>query len=395
MSLLYQEDLSENDKDEAADSDIENECQDSIFFDDDDDDDSPYEYLKIKSRRLNRYRQSLIRTSSSVISEKLPDTPTGWVKLLSVLGSCLVGYELRLQKSLTCLPLVYAQSSSKQMNEIYNQMTASPDALLCRKIQPSLFVGTRAYVASTAAYLLGGPAAMDQFRRFREVMNMTDGATVALDWELPEGVTEEEVRNGRIRKPVVLVIHGINNHANFGYVRSMMRACTERGWIAAGFNMRGCGGLALTTPRGYNAAYTGDIRCVVQRLSARLAEHTPLFLVGNSLSASLVTKYLGEEGLCGTLPDCVAGGAALGNPVSINSSNMSMLFSPLLALGVKKSILEQWAALKQIKEPHFLSCIRRALMAVTLAEFDSAMAPIMIRNDPVYPFSFRIGFKSE
>lgn len=351
------------------------------------------------------HHQSLVHRSSSMVSENLPNTPSGWVTLVSFLASCLLGYELRLQKSLTCPPRVYAQvssssssSSSSLMTEIYHQMTVSPDSLLCRNIQPSLFVGTRAYVASTAAYLLGGPGTCNKFHRFREIMTMSmDGAIVALDWELPEGntITENQVRDGPIQIPIVLVIHGINNHANFGYIRSMMRACTKRGWIAAGLNMRGCGGLPLTTPRGYNAAYTGDIRCVVQQLAARLTESTPLFLVGNSLSASLVTKYLGEEGLCGTLPDCIAGGAALGNPVSINSRKMSILFSPLLALGVKKSILEQWAALQQIKEPHFLRCIRRALMAVTLAEFDSAMAPVMIRNDPVYPFSFRIGFKGE
>jgi predicted alpha/beta-fold hydrolase len=355
---------------------------------------SSYEYLKIQSKKLI-HPKHFIRQSSSLISEKLPETPSGWMKLLSLLTSCCVGYELRLQKSLTCPPLVYAQLSSQWMNDIYQKMTQTPDSLLRRAIQPSLFVGTRAYAASTAAYLVGGPATSNRFLRFREIMTMPmDGATVALDWELPTGVTEEQVRHGRLHKPVVLVIHGMNNHANFGYVRSMVRACTMRGWIAAGFNMRGCGGLALTTPRGYNAAYTGDIRGVVQQLSARL-QGAPLFLVGNSLSASLVTKYLGEEGLCGTLPDCVAGGAALGNPVSIDSRQMSLIFSPLLALGVKKSILEQWSALQQIKEPYFLSCIRRAMLAVTLAEFDSAMAPIMIRNDPVYPFSTRVGFKSE
>jgi predicted alpha/beta-fold hydrolase len=353
---------------------------------------SSYEYIKVQYQQLI-HPKHFIRQSSSIISEQLPATPSGWMTLLSLVTSCGLGYELQLQKRLTCPPLVYAQLSSPSMKDVYLKMTATPESLLRRPIQPSLFVGTRANAASTAAYLCGGPAHHDSYVRFREILTLPmDGATVALDWELPPGVTEEQVRH-QITQPVVLVIHGINNHANFGYVRSMVRACTMRGWIAAGFNMRGCGGMALTTPRGYNAAYTGDIRGAVQQLSARLS--APLFLVGNSLSASLVTKYLGEEGLCGTLPECVAGGAALGNPISIDSRHMSLIFSPLLALGVKKSILEQWSALQQIKEPYFLSCIRRAMLAVTLAEFDSAMAPIMIRNDPVYPFSARVGFKSE
>ncbi|KAI2498032.1 alpha/beta hydrolase [Fragilaria crotonensis] len=80
-----------------------------------------------------------------------------------------------------------------------------------------------------------------------------------------------------------------------------MRACTDRGWAAVGVNFRGCGGVPLATPRGYTGAYTGDMRGVVQILSGRL-EKTPqyrIFLVGNSLGANLVAKYLGEEGLEG------------------------------------------------------------------------------------------------
>ena len=357
-------------------------------------------------RRISRqFSRELIRRRSSVV-ENLPETPAGWAVLSSVLASALLGYEIQVQKSLTCPPLVYGQCREGPMKPIYDKMTESPASILRRPIQPSLFVGTNSLLSSTAAYMTGGPSSSKQYIRFREIMKMTfDGATVALEWELPilEAASkttrerQDEILHGPIDRPVVLVIHGINNHADFGYIRSMMRACTDRGWIAAGMNMRGCGGIALTSPRGYNGAYTGDIRCVVQRISGRLKKadsKVPVFLVGNSLSASLVTKYLGEEGLSETLPECVAGGAALGTPLSMKSSNMDILFSPILALGAKKTILQHWASIRQMTSPFHQSCIRKALLAVTLADFDIALAPIFQRNDPIYPFAWRIGFKN-
>lgn len=93
-----------------------------------------------------------------------------------------------------------------------------------------------------------------------------DGAVVAVDWELPfeeeNPSTDEErkqrILHGPIQQHVVLVLHGLNNHADFGYVRSIMRTCVERGWVAVGLNMRGCGGVNFKTPRGYNGAYTGE-----------------------------------------------------------------------------------------------------------------------------------------
>jgi predicted alpha/beta-fold hydrolase len=350
-------------------------------------------------------KREVLRRRSSVV-EALPETPVGWIALISTLSAALLGYEVCLQRSLTAPPLVFGQvHTAGQMQDIYKQMTASANSILLRNIQPSLFVGTRGLVASTAAYLLHGPSSTARHVRFREVLTMSqDGGRLALDWELPpdqqsEHTDEErkqQVMNGPIKLPVVVILHGINNNANFGYVKSLMRTCTDRGWLAVGMNFRACGGVPLTTPRGYNASYTGDIRCVVWHISARMADDAPLFLVGNSLGASILTKYMGEEGLSGTLPSCVAGSISLGCPLAMNARTMSKLFSPILALGVKKTIVENWYAQRKMiaQSPQFRSSIIRALTAVTLAELDDALAPIFARNDPVYPFGFRVGFKN-
>jgi hypothetical protein len=108
--------------------------------------------LKRFSKRLSKE----IRRRRTSIIEALPDTPAGWTVLVSAVSSLCLGYELNLQKSLTMPPIVYSQLSTPQMKNIYAHLTATPESILRRVIQPSLFVGTRSVVASTAAYLFGG-----------------------------------------------------------------------------------------------------------------------------------------------------------------------------------------------------------------------------------------------
>jgi predicted alpha/beta-fold hydrolase len=56
-----------------------------------------------------------------------------------------------------------------------------------------------------------------------------------------------------------------------------------------------CPTVSLVTPRGYNGAYTGDLRSIINQISSQLQDlssSSSLFLVGYSLGG----KYLGEEG---------------------------------------------------------------------------------------------------
>lgn len=355
------------------------------------------------SRRLSK---QLIRQRSSMI-ESLPETPAGWTVLIAALLSAGLGYEIRLQQSLTQPPCTFGQlPHGGTMSRVHDMLTMSSDSILSRPIQPSLFVGTRGVVSSTAAYLLGGPSLSQHLLRFREIVQSPiDGAAFGVDWEVPwkmndsriSQLTSEqrqrEICNGTIREPVVIILHGINNDASFGYMRSLQRSFADRGWNAAAMNFRGCGGVPMTTPRGYNAAYTNDLRSLVWIVSGRLAENVPVFLVGNSLGASVMTKYLGEEGMSGTLPKCVSGAASLGNPLSINSSLVTFPFNVLMAMGVKKTFLKNYSVFTKMKDFLHQQSFRNALLSTTVAKLDNSMAPILARNNPFYPFAFRIGYK--
>jgi predicted alpha/beta-fold hydrolase len=358
-------------------------------------------------RRLSRRVSRQISRSSSMVQEQLPETPTGWIALLTSLGCAALGYEINVQRKLTKPPIVFGQlEPGGVLESVYQKMSATGDKILSRNIRPSLFVGTRGQVASTAAYLLRGPSSQDGFVRFREIMTMTqDGATIGVDWEAPiqskesPSVKSDEQRKtnilkGPIREPVVIILHGINNDASFGYMQSLQRTFAKRGWNSAAMNFRGVGGVPMTTPRGYNAAYTGDIRCLVHRISARLDKDVPVFLIGNSLGANILTKYLGEEGLSGTLPDCVAGAASLGNPLQIHSANIPFPISIVMGMGVKRTVISNLKTILKTNDREFRNFLTKGMKRLRIGDYDKEVAPILIKNDEFYPFSPRIGYKS-
>lgn len=130
---------------------------------------------------------------------------------------------------------------------VYDKLTATPDSTLSRPVLPSLVVGTRANSSSALAYGSRGPSSNDvEYIRFREIFTMSaDGAQIGVDWEIPRTRSDRklEVLNGLIQDPVVIILHGINNHSQFGYMKSLQRTFTQRGWNAMAANFRGCGGV--------------------------------------------------------------------------------------------------------------------------------------------------------
>jgi predicted alpha/beta-fold hydrolase len=319
------------------------------------------------------------------------------------------------------------------MRRIYDKLSKK-GAIWERSVIPSLFVGTRGVASSVAAYALRHREENETTtRRIREILCMgADGAKLVLDWEVPITALDT-VKVGKvacISLPVVLLVHGMNNDSSFGYIRSMMKTATNRGWIAVCMNLRGqdwLGEVKNTTPRGvsacialyyckfhfptvspfdksyqkYNAGFTGDLRGVIIQLEKRLAKNKftnsyiggPIYLVGYSLGANIITKYLGEESLYGTLPKCIGGGAALGNPLHIASNTVPFPWNMILAMGVKRSLLQNFSVYMQHHEQGFRSAMKKAMTSQTIGQLDDAVAPYILRNEPYPPFASKVGYR--
>ena len=72
------------------------------------------------------------RRRRSSLKEQLPQTPYGWAVFLSTLSTLTLRYELGVQKSLTCPPLVYGQIKQGPLKEIHKEMTKSDKSILVR-----------------------------------------------------------------------------------------------------------------------------------------------------------------------------------------------------------------------------------------------------------------------
>lgn len=99
--------------------------------------------------------------------------------------------------------------------------------------------------------------------------------------------------------------------------------------IAAGYrcvvvNFRGCGQTPLSTPQLYSAAKTDDLRCGLLWVTKRFPS-TSIVLIGFSLGANVVAKYLGEEGA--NTP--VKGGMVLATPFDLKIGSDALASSAL------------------------------------------------------------------
>ena len=229
-------------------------------------------------KKSRRKRPSLLRRQSSLflthLQSSLPATPTAWALFTLSTLSAVLQYELRLQRSLSSRPDVFCNLHKNDLIKRLYEKLSKEGGIWERHVVPSLFVGTRGVMSSVAAYALKSSNEGEvKTTRVREVMTMgADGAKLVLDWEIPLDNSKEIdgaaiIHSGKvihISRPVVLLVHGMNNDSSFGYIRSMMKTATSRGWVAICMNLRGqdwLGEVKNTTPRGVSFFLFVSIEC--------------------------------------------------------------------------------------------------------------------------------------
>jgi len=372
-----------------------------------DDDD---QICEIVSRVTDSTKCSPSTKTSTKLSTSSKEKTAALLLLLSnkkwiagILFASLILNESKRRKSLTDIPLIYHQDTERN-HRLHSLMSA----IFLRKYKPSLFIGTRSMLNSVVAYAKPGPVAHN---RMRETIAMSrDGATIALDWEFPTTyttTTETESsssiqhqhcyllgKSRPIAENIVLILHGINTDSSFGYMRSIMNSCTNNNWIAVGMNARSYGNIDMTTPRFMNSAYTNDLRNVIQILSSRQAPSANLFLIGFSMGANTLVKYLGECGAAGAgcLPPNVIGAISFANPMKINHANLRPPWSQILTMGAKKNLRHHTITTNQMTCHHYQNAIQKAASSTHLSDMSYHTAPYMIRNSTQFPFENSIGY---
>jgi len=113
------------------------------------------------------------------------------------------------------------------------------------------------------------------------------GGTIAIDWH---------TRPYR-HQPILLILHGLTGGSDNEYVRWMvLSASSKLDLCCVVVHARGCGRSKLTSSKAFCAANTDDVRASLKYIRSIVGVETPIFAVGYSLGAGILTKFLGEEG---------------------------------------------------------------------------------------------------
>lgn len=176
---------------------------------------------------------------------------------------------------------------------------------------PLLFNGHLQTAYSTVKWL--DPFPINYARK--HFINPADGGHFAVDFVVEEEVTASKDLPPRTRHmtdaeaaavdegakddstPMVIVLHGLTGGSHELYLRAMIHPviAPDVGFTACVINARGCAMSEITSEQLFNAKFTDDMRLLVNHLR-KVYPKRPLFAVGFSLGANILTNYLGEEG---------------------------------------------------------------------------------------------------
>ncbi|KAF2118723.1 medium-chain fatty acid ethyl ester synthase/esteras-like protein 1 [Lophiotrema nucula] len=121
-------------------------------------------------------------------------------------------------------------------------------------------------------------------------------------------------------RPMLVCLHGLTGGSHEVYLRQVVAPVTAAGWEACVVNGRGCALSKITTPQLFNSRSTWDVRQTIKYLR-QIFPNRPLYGVGFSLGANILTNYLGEEGA-----DCVLKAAvACSNPWNLEVCHHSLM----------------------------------------------------------------------
>ncbi|XP_021849323.1 embryogenesis-associated protein EMB8 isoform X2 [Spinacia oleracea] len=108
------------------------------------------------------------------------------------------------------------------------------------------------------------------FNYKRQIFHLSDGGTIALDWLMSSDVKGSAVYVDNVipendRTPTILVVPGLTSDSD------------------------------SPSDCFYNAGWTDDLRVVIHHLHSKYP-NSPLFVVGTSIGANVLVKFLGEDG---------------------------------------------------------------------------------------------------
>ena len=195
-----------------------------------------------------------------------------------------------------------------------------------------------------------------KLKQYRERIETQDGDFLDLDWSYAEEKS----------KSVVILLHGLEGHAQRPYLTGAAKLFNENGVDACCVNFRGCSGEPNRFYRSYHSGATEDLDDVI-RHCIQNKDYLNIYIKGISLGGNITLKYLGESR---EVPVEVKAGIAISVPCSLSGSadELHKMKNRAFAVRFKKHLLDKLKS-KQTQFPELLS--DKVINQIdTLREFD-------------------------
>lgn len=196
-----------------------------------------------------------------------------------------------------------------------------------------------------------------------ERLELDDGDFLDLSW-LPERGQPDDA-------PVVIVLHGLNGGLDSKYARGLLRSVAAHNARGVLLHFRGAS-KPNRLSCSYHSGQTRDLATVIAHVQKRYP-HAALTVVGYSLGANVLLKYLGEQAGAAPLTTAVAVSVPFDLAQCADAINhgLSRLYRAYL---LKDMRTVTWEKFKRIKAPVELPDLRQLR---TFESFDSAVtAPL-------------------
>ena len=179
----------------------------------------------------------------------------------------------------------------------------------------------------------------------REKVPLRDGGQCVLHWWSD--------RPNCIRRPVVMIIHGINNNSDTPYLQYLSSRLESAGFCAVTANMRGHGhGNGITSARLYRARCDDDVQQLAEFIRVRHPSIPALYAIGFSMGANQLCCFLATSNTsylphAPTRPTRLVDAAiSISNPFDLPRLNehfkhgIAVLYTALVAQPLKKILWE-------------------------------------------------------
>lgn len=216
-------------------------------------------------------------------------------------------------------------------------------------------------------------------------------------WPTPDGdhISVARLDGATPDAPILLLLHGLEGSVRSKYAQGMMHLARTRGWAAAMLVFRSCDGRIPDAPRMYHSGETTDADLFIRRIADEQPGR-PIHLMGVSLGANVLLKWLGEQGAL--VPREIQRAAAVSTPFDLGAGSryLEQGFSNVYVRHFVRSLRAK-ALAALAKHPTLPVDRARLMSAASFWEFDDAFTgPVhgFVGAEDYYRRASCIGFLS-